>query len=295
MKHGLFLRLVTPALLITNAAFASDKAACLDAASKGQRFRDAHKLVEAREQFRVCAAAQCPAVVQSDCANWLADVERALPTVVLAARDGTGKDLVDVAVTVDAQPLTSQLDGQAVAVNAGLHTFHFARADGTSLDQQVVLREGEKNHSIAVMLGQPVALASPPARTTTPSTVTSVGSAAASPWKTVGWVLGGAGVVGLGVATVFGVVALQDKNGAHCDASNVCDPGTTNAIKSAALASDVGWIAGGVLLAGGMGLLLFAPNSAASTQGSASARERGVKIAPTVTRSGAALVVRGTW
>src|ERR1700733_10293046 len=98
---------LVPAILVAAPAFADEKAACLDAASKGQRFRDTHKLVEAREQLRVCAAAQCPAVVQSDCANWLADVEKALPSVVLSAKSGTGVDLVDVTVSVDGQALGS--------------------------------------------------------------------------------------------------------------------------------------------------------------------------------------------
>jgi hypothetical protein len=49
-------------------------------------------LIEAREQLRACAAAQCPAVVQTDCAGWLAEVEKALRSVVVAAKDGAGVD-----------------------------------------------------------------------------------------------------------------------------------------------------------------------------------------------------------
>ncbi len=54
-----------------------EKVACVNAASKSQQFRDAHKLVEARAELRQCVAAQCPAVVRDDCTNWLGDVERA--------------------------------------------------------------------------------------------------------------------------------------------------------------------------------------------------------------------------
>ena len=140
------LALLLPTLLASSAALADGtpaapadtKAACLDAATKGQRFRDTHKLVEAREQLRVCAAAQCPGVVQTDCANWLAEVDKALPSVVLAAKNGAGGDLVDVRVSVDGQPLVAKLDGQAVPMNAGLHTFHFEGTAGV-VDQQVVV------------------------------------------------------------------------------------------------------------------------------------------------------------
>src|SRR4051794_5488755 len=106
MKTHLFaLLLVSSAIAET--ALAADKTVCLDAASKGQASRDKHALIEAREQFRACAAAQCPAVVQRDCASWLVEVEQNLPTVVVTAKDGTGGDLVDVKVVVDGRPLLS--------------------------------------------------------------------------------------------------------------------------------------------------------------------------------------------
>jgi hypothetical protein len=264
---------------VTGAALADDRAACLDAASTGQTLRNAHKLVEARERLRVCAAAGCPAVVQSDCVTWLADVEKALPSVVVTARSGAGQDLVDVKVSMDGQPLLPKLDGQAVPLNAGSHTFHFEGADGTSLDQTVLVREGVKDQAVAVVLGAVPAI--PPA-SGTPA------EASSSPWKMVGWVVGGVGVAGLGVGAVLGVIALGDKNSAHCDANNVCDPGTTGAIKSAALLSDVGWIAGGALLAGGAALVLFAPSGSHEAT-------TGVRVAPALTARGGELVAAGSW
>ena len=284
MKRAVVLGLVLPAALVTSlvtsVAFADGKAACLDAASKGQTLRNAHKLVEAREQLRVCAAAACPAVVQSDCANWLADVENALPSVVISARSGAGADLFDVTVSVDGLPLVSKLDGQAAVMNAGPHTFHFVGADGTKLDQQVMVKEGEKNQEVAVVLGTAPAAA--------PATGATASGETSSPWKTVGWVAGGVGVAGLAMGAVFGVMAMGDKNSAHC-ANNLCDPGTSSGIKSAALLSDVGWIAGGVLLAGGAALVLWAPRGGGH-EGTAS-----VRVAPTVMARGGGAVFGGSW
>jgi len=112
-----------------------------------------------------------------------------------------------------------------------------------------------------------------------------------STWKTVGWVLGGVGVAGLGVGTVAGIIAMGDKNGAHCSSSGVCDPGTTGGIKSAALASDIGWIAGGVLLASGAALVLFTPIGSHEATAGAS----GVRVAPTLMASGGGAVLGGSW
>jgi hypothetical protein len=296
MKTHLTLGLLLSSVLAATVAHADDKAACLDATSKGQKFRDAHKLVEAREQFRLCAAAHCPSVVQTDCASWLVEVDRALPGVVVTAKNAAGGDLFEVKVSVDGQPLLSKLDGQSVPMNAGPHTFHF-EGNGASVDEQVLVREGEKSQSIAVVLAaapRPVTVvtaspAQPAQPSPPPAGSAAASSGSSSPWRAVGWLLSGVGVVGLGVGGVAGLVAIGDKNGAHCDANNVCDPGTTDGIKNAALVSDMGLVAGGVLLASGLTMLLF-------TTGGSQGTATGVRVTPIVTANGAGgVVVGGSW
>jgi len=296
MKTVLLLGLVATTALVTSSASADVKAACLDASSKAQTLRDAHKLVEAREQLRVCAAALCPSVVQSDCANWLADVEKALPSVVLVAKNGAGSDLADVTVSVDGQLLASKLDGQALPINAGPHTFHFERGDGSTLDRQVIIREGEKNQEVAAVLGAaaPVSPAPPPAATSAPDSsglhpVEQQGSS--SPLRTAGWVLGAAGVVGLGVGAVFGAVAMGEKSSADCNANNQCQPGPLSSARSAALGSDVGFIAGGVLLAAGAALVLLTPSANSANEKSTAS----LKVAPMVGTTGGGVVLGGSW
>src|SRR5580658_608195 len=109
--------LATAAFLAATAAHAADHAACMDAVSQGQTLLDQHKLVEARDRFRVCAGAACPSVVQADCANWLASVEKSIPTVVVTAKNATGEVLVNVKVSVDGQPFALRLDGDARALD----------------------------------------------------------------------------------------------------------------------------------------------------------------------------------
>ena len=273
---------VLSGLLAGPRAFADDKAACLDASLQAQALRNAHKLVEARVQFQVCAASKCPAVVASDCTTWLAEVEKSLPSVVLSARSGAGKDLVDVKVSLDGKPLVSSLDGQAMPMNAGLHTFHFEGADGTILDQQFVVREGEKNQAVAVVLGP----APPQKPATSPDNPADAGSPS-STWKTAGWVLGGVGIIGLGVGTVFGVVALGNKS-SDCPTASTCKDGSLGGLRSEAHVSDIGLIAGGVLLASGAALVLFAPSGTHEASS-------GLKVAPVLTATGGAIVAGGSW
>ncbi len=268
--------------LWTSSASADDKDVCLGAASKGQRLRDAHQLLEAREQFRVCGAAQCPAAVQSDCATWLVDVESGLPSVVVTARDRTGADVVDVQVSVDGKPLLQKLNGLSIPMDAGPHTFRFEWPGVGSQERLVLVREGEKHQLVAVTFD-----ASAPAVGGSGEADVAK-SAVSGTAKTVGWVMGGAGVVALGVGVVAGLIAVVNKGGAHCDSSGVCDPGTVTGIKSAALLSDIGWVSGAVLLAGGASLILFAPSPAHGQTAT-------IRIAPVVTPSGGALVAGASW
>ena len=62
-------------------ASADEKALCLDAASKGQTLRDNRKLIEARDQFRVCARQGCPGAVVSQ----VYDLQVASPTTTSPA------------------------------------------------------------------------------------------------------------------------------------------------------------------------------------------------------------------
>jgi hypothetical protein len=114
MQARFLLGVLVPALLAATSASAGDNAACLDAASRGQTLRDARKFVEAREQFLVCAASTCPAAVRADCVTWLTEVDKALPSVVITAKDASGADVVDVTVAVDGRPLASKLDADDV-------------------------------------------------------------------------------------------------------------------------------------------------------------------------------------
>jgi hypothetical protein len=141
------------ALGATRTAAADDKATCLEAASEGQTLRDAHKLFEARAKFRVCAAAGCPAVVQSDCAHWLDEADKAQPTVVFIAKDASGKDVSAVRVTVDGKPLTETLDGTGLAVDPGRHVFTFTVAGQAPVATTLVLASGEKDRREHISLG----------------------------------------------------------------------------------------------------------------------------------------------
>ncbi len=96
--------------------------------------------------------------------------------------------------------------------------------------------------------------------------------------KTVGLIVGGVGVVGIGVGTIFGLSALSkihDAKDGSC-AGSICqeraDLEKTDDARSAATLSNVGFIAGGACLVGGALLYFIAPGS----------RETGLRASPYV-------------
>ena len=143
-----------PLLSTSVAALADDdgnKQACITAADEAQRLRDEHKLVKAREQMVACARDVCPGPIRKDCAKWLTDVEASLSTVTLAARDSRGRDFVDVRVSIDGMLFTEKLDGAALFVDPGPHTFRFEIVGKPPIDERVIVREGERNRAVTVI------------------------------------------------------------------------------------------------------------------------------------------------
>lgn len=222
-------------VLIGARAHAGPAETCADASEKGQLLRLQGKLSEARAQFRACVDDACPPIVRKDCSQFLVDLEAAMPTVVLGAKDASG-DLVDVRVKSAGKTIAEKLDGKAVAMDPGAYDLVFESPGHLSVSQRVVVREGEKNRVIAVTL--------PLDRPATPPTEPAkVGSATAA------WVFAGLGVVGLGTFTVAGLSARAEFDHLKATCGSRCPEDDVTPIKRKALVADLG-LAVGVISAG---------------------------------------------
>jgi len=129
-------------------ARADARQACVAAADSGQTQRDQGKLVEAKESFVACARDVCPAVVANQCATWLAEVSRDIPTVSLRATDASGKELIDVQVLIDGTTKLEALDGRATPINPGVHRLRFAHAGDADAEQEVLVHVGDRARPI---------------------------------------------------------------------------------------------------------------------------------------------------
>lgn len=250
------------------------KAQCITANTKAQSLRREGKLTEARQQLRMCGDSKCPALVSTDCAKRLDELESVQPTLVIDVKDAGGRDLSDVRVTVDGQPLLDRLDGSATRVDLGAHQFTFSVSGAPPVSEQLVIREGEKARPLHVVL-EGVGTKPAPAKAAPPAAVTPGGDnaeAAASasdearprPQRTAGYVVTGIGAAGLAVGGVFGYLALAAKNRqtTNCSPSDCSDRQTAatahDSAKSNGAISTIAFVAGAAVATVGIVLIATA-------------------------------------
>ena len=239
------------ALFCASPARADDVDACASASEKGQELRDQAKLRAARDLFVTCAAERCPAVVRKDCAEWLASVDDALPSVALRARDAAGRDLTEVRVTVDGEAVTERLDGRALVLDPGAHTFVFSAAGVPEVTQKLLLQEREKGRLVDVVLG------------------------GAAPAKERGFsvpsaslVLGGASLASFGAMAAFGWSAKSAVDDMRATCVGRCDQGRVDTARRDMIIANVA-LGAGVAALGAAVVITIALNRSPAKAGSA--------------------------
>jgi len=207
------------------------KKACVQASTEGQSLRDAAKLIEARDAFVTCAKDECPAIVRKACAEWLADVDRRIPTVVLRAAAASGEDLAGARFSVDGAA-QSAATGSAISVDPGEHVVHMDGPNGESVDEHVVVMEGQKERIVTLHVPAPAPAATEPTPPESP--------ASGGPSPTVAtWIFGGIGVVGLGAFAGLAVSARSSFDNLQKTCAPTCASSDVDSVKRQALIADV--------------------------------------------------------
>ncbi len=179
-KWLLAITLAASGLCTSVSGHAVDKQACFASFDSSQELRKEGKLTAAREQALICASGDCPAITVSKCSEWLDELEKQIPTVVIVAKDTAGADTTEVTVSVDGKTVADKLDGRPISLDPGAHSISFAHGTAEAIIQQVVVAEGEQNRKLSVDFSKPGA---------------SDSSASVSPLVYVGFSIAGAGVI----------------------------------------------------------------------------------------------------
>jgi hypothetical protein len=271
---------------------------CIDANRQAQTLRRSGKLHAAQAALHVCASQSCPAVVSDDCTSRLDEVERAMPSLVFDVRDGAGRDLTRVKVSMDGKPFAEALDGTALTADPGEHTFVFEVAEEPPVTEQLVLHEGDKGRHERIVIGDRAV-----ATKSAPAPVEARARAEAPPprqgQRIAGLVVGGVGILSVGLGAVFGVSASSSWSASQsaCGSPTACPNHAQavseyNSASSDALISTIGFIAGGALITGGLILFFTAP---AARESALPPAATAVHLVPSVAPGTAALLVRGTF
>jgi hypothetical protein len=137
------------AVLLLPSVARADKNACMDSHRSAQRLRKEQKLIEARAELVTCAGASCPGMVQTDCSQWLGEIAREIPSVIVSAKDQGGHELSDVTVSVDGKTVADRLDGKPIELNPGAYRFKYQRKE-TTIENEVVFQTGVGNRIVEV-------------------------------------------------------------------------------------------------------------------------------------------------
>jgi hypothetical protein len=228
------------------------------------------KLLKASERYREVGLLEISSgqatvqrQAQTDAATELAALTPRLAGVIVQVE---GAQQADLMVLVDGMSMASELLGERRPLDPGKHVIE-ATQGGKHASAEVQLKEGEAKTVVLRFTGPPVSAVATPAESA-PSPALAAqpnqDSAAASS-KTLGTqrllalAVGGVGIAGVAVGTVFGLKAKSkhDDSDHYCNGNACTDQrgvDLNNEAKSAGTISTIGFLIGGVGLAGGTAL-----------------------------------------
>ncbi len=240
---------------------------CLAASEASLKAANEHQLRAERRSLLVCAAPSCPSAVRKECMSRVERVSAAIPSIVFEAKDENGNDLSEVKVTMNGEVLAERLDGTAISIDPGSHTFVFETEGQTSVSKDLVVGEGVKERHEVVQFG--VVATAEQAATPPDSSAQASSSGGLGTQKVVAIVAAGVGAAGLITGGVFGVLALNKKQNAEqiCPAECSGQEGVEawSDAQTHGNVSTIAFAVGGAALAGGIILWFTAGSSKAST------------------------------
>ena len=231
-------------------------AACADAYDKGQEYRLAGRLLDAREQFSVCSNPRCPRAVFPDCRRWAEQVEAALVGILPEARNAAGQQIAGLSVSVDGVTLTAAQLRRPVSLEQGKHAVRFEAPGYEPVQVEVELRSGDRSVSVRAVMQRPALRAEPPP----PKQLQP-----ASSFPVAAVSIAGVGVLALVGAAYMGASAVNRYDALKSSCSPGCPPQESDTVHQRAVAADLLFTASAVAFAGAAWLYFGRSPDPAST------------------------------
>lgn len=242
------------------------------------------KLIEAGERYRETTRLDVDSgeravqeQARADAATELEQLSPQIPNVIVKI---VGSDPEQTTITIDGVPLSTALLGEKRPANPGKHQIKASYGDQSASGELQLVAGQTKTltlHFGAAATGQATGTteeSTAPPSSAPPSTAPAVDNATAksgSTRRTLGFVTIAVGGAGLVLGGVTGGLALSKKSSIDDNprcAGNKCAPSEASLVSSyqtLRTLSTVGFVAGAVVLAGGVVLLVTAPKSGEQT------------------------------
>jgi hypothetical protein len=278
--HACLQMLALVSTLTVRAHADEARAQCATAYEGGQEARRDGKFQLAAERLVSCSQPKCGEAISRECRQLYSSLQEAMPSVVFGARDEEDQDLVDVSISIDGKLVQKSIDGHAVTLDPGVHTFRFSSRALPAVDKVVAIREGEKFRLLSVTLGAATVPSStaPHAAdlgdTAAAGTVTAPAAADSSAKSAHGipvasYVLGGVGVVGFAAFGYFRLSGFNDFNSLKDSCKTHCTEDDVASVRDKFTISSVSAVVGGAALGGALAVWLL--NRSSSNQPAAAA------------------------
>ncbi len=205
--------------------------ACIEASDRAQQLRDERLWVLASKELLACSQEICPRPVRANCQKWRAELEQAMPSVLIQVQ-ADGKDAPESKVMIDDLPV--ELVGTAIPLGPGTHVFS-ATLGRRAVSLRMLVLEGEKNRKVVLAL-----------EPEPPPEFVSVAPARVRLLPAGPFVLGGVSLVGFGLFVGLGLdgkARLTSLEANPCAASRTCDVTVVDGIKSQYLVADASLVA----------------------------------------------------
>jgi hypothetical protein len=274
---GLCALLSSIAVVRSARADGPSKAECASAYEKSQEQRASGKLKTAHEQLQICANEACPAFVQTDCSQWVAEVGREIPTVTFSVSDKKGDPVTAAKVSVDGEEVASEINDTPIELDPGTHKFRFEVEGMAPISQELEIRKGEKDRVISASFrsqgggGEVTPAASPygdaPPAKDAPKEEAESGKP--GPLRPYAYVAGGVGVAGIAGFIAFGAMghSKQSDLDSSCGPTHTCAKSDVDSIKTKYLLADISLGVGIVGLGTGVALFFLSqPKSSAPSE-----------------------------
>ena len=125
---------------------------CVSTYQEAHGLEVAGRLQDAQRLYLACTRTTCGALLRNECQLRYTQLAADIPSVIPVVTDAAGRPVTDVRVTIDGEALTARIDGRAIAVDPGVHTFAFEMSDGAVAARRIVILQGQRNLPLAVSL-----------------------------------------------------------------------------------------------------------------------------------------------